>query len=271
MTLIISDQVTCSYCGERSEQHICVSSSILGAPDLDQRPGRLVRQTMHLWMQICPSCGLVAPSLNEESPSVCHIIAAENYRSAAADKGLPELARRFVCRAIIEESRGKLEMAALNYLRAAWAADDRELAQRDPSFKRKMQKYDEPDSVRRRLAIPFDNLPERIEDSENIGERAKELRRKSAWLFRVFFRQREKNFVGLKVVLVDILRRSEQWEDAAKECLDLHGEVDDEVTIKVLEFQQRLIGERDTRAFTVDHALGEGSAPIKSSAGETSA
>src|ERR1700730_9793760 len=82
-----------------------------------------MRLTMEMWQQQCSSCHFVAPSLDENSTNVSGLLVSEAYQSVLNDKRLPRLARRFICRGMIEEARKKWSDAA-RYLEAAWVTDD---------------------------------------------------------------------------------------------------------------------------------------------------
>jgi len=125
MTTIQEKSVLCSNCNTRSTHSILGSTNEFGYADLDLRPPRMLRDTMDMWLQECPTCGFVAPDLQEEVVDARDELHSEAYLSARADGSLPELARRFFCRALLVAGRQEPEMAFSNMLHASWVADDR--------------------------------------------------------------------------------------------------------------------------------------------------
>ena len=127
MTTLAYEDIKCSHCGAVAEQLGCNSTNEFGAPDLDLRPGEMLRSTMHTWMQSCVSCGYVAASLDTplgaDAPIIARVIASKEYNDARYQPN-------FITRALIEEACGRLTRAAEQYLRAAWTMDDAASASR---------------------------------------------------------------------------------------------------------------------------------------------
>ena len=126
MTTISQFQVRCSHCGFESKQNILTSSGEYGYRDLDLRPSEMVRSTMGMWLQECPSCGLVAPELENSEPGDKNAVNSAAYERARNNGLMLPLARRFLCRAIIEAGNNRPEAAFSQALSAAWVCDDAE-------------------------------------------------------------------------------------------------------------------------------------------------
>ena len=92
------------------------------APDLDMRPGEPARSTLRDWMQICPSCGAVAPDLTVLPSMARAVVDSDEYKALSTsvlEETLPF--RRW---ALICERTGDRPQQAEALLQAAWAADD---------------------------------------------------------------------------------------------------------------------------------------------------
>ena len=92
------------------------------SPDLDMRPGEPARSTLPDWLQVCGSCGAVAPDLAALSAVAKTVVESPAYRSLSgegAEETLPFRRWAALCRAA-----GDTAAAAEAMLHAAWAADD---------------------------------------------------------------------------------------------------------------------------------------------------
>jgi hypothetical protein len=255
MTLIFPTEITCSNCGTTSRHTTLASTNQLRAPDLDLRPSEMMRSTMSTWLQECPRCGLIAPSLDAEPPDIWGVLSAPAYRAALDDRELPDLARRFVCRAIIEQARADEAAAGQRYLEAAWVMDDK--AGGD---------YDEErfgSALRRNTA---DVRSARME----AAERARELRRKAAECFEAACGHKDvatDELVTMKIKLVDVLRRAAQWDAADRLCALVLAQLSKRsarsrksageaarLHRRVLIYESDLIGLQDDKAHTLDEA-----------------
>ncbi len=80
---------------------------------------------MFVWIQECPQCGYCAPNI-EIDIDITHtkeFIRAGRYLALKEDNRFPELARRFLCHALIVENEDR-EKSAIARLHAAWSCDD---------------------------------------------------------------------------------------------------------------------------------------------------
>jgi len=131
VTLPCSDESTCAVCGAASEQTSMLSTNTFGAPDLDARPPEMLRSTIAWWVHECPGCGYCAEDLGEAPAGAAEVVRSQAYRQQLDDPRAPELARRFLCAALIAEAdRGPGAPALVQALvNAAWACDDAEDAE----------------------------------------------------------------------------------------------------------------------------------------------
>lgn len=65
MVTPVSFVVKCGLCGQEAKQHHIASYSIFGAPDLDDRPARMLRGTMFYWVSECDACGYIRDRLDQ--------------------------------------------------------------------------------------------------------------------------------------------------------------------------------------------------------------
>jgi len=177
MTTFHLDKVTCSECGVESEQRVIASTNALGSPDLDLRPPPMRRSTISHWLQACPNCSLVSSDLSEKEPGLGDILTSERYRSLERSGTARELINRCLRRSLIDEHLGDIAQAAEHALWAAWAADDAG----DPSSA----------TYRAKAADLFlaATADQPVGSQEAMVRRAR---------------------------LIDILRRSERWDEAVR-------------------------------------------------------
>lgn len=128
MTTIDFVSRACPACDTSSAQPVVLSTSTFGASDLDTRPAPLARSTLEYELQVCPSCGYAWYDEPEGTPPADAptraFVSGEEYRSVVNASALPELARAYRCRALLDEREGDLAAAGWSMLRAAWACDD---------------------------------------------------------------------------------------------------------------------------------------------------
>jgi len=119
--------VTCSRCGNASEQVAIGSTNRMGSPDLDLRPPPMERDTIDAWIQDCRTCGYVASDLSDRSDDRMEAaMESDAYRSLAAVPGSarPRVASAFRRRALLDAATGNRALAGRALLYASWALDD---------------------------------------------------------------------------------------------------------------------------------------------------
>ena len=126
MTTLRKRKVICSQCVKETDQVGIKSTSAFESPDLDTRPSEMVRSTIHVWVERCPSCGYCASNLSKGEPSVLEILQAPEYVAQLNHKDFPELANSFFCKSMIDEHTGDWATATWALIHAAWACDDAE-------------------------------------------------------------------------------------------------------------------------------------------------
>lgn len=128
--------VVCAVCGAKSRQIRPANVAPEGPPDLDLRPAAAARLAMPNWLQQCPGCWYAAPKLDRAGAAERQVVLGANYRALLADDSAPDLARKFLARAMLLEEQGDLHGAAEHTLHAAWVADDAGLSDQAASWRR---------------------------------------------------------------------------------------------------------------------------------------
>ncbi|MBI4890771.1 MAG: hypothetical protein HY821_09120 [Acidobacteria bacterium] len=115
MTTLDTKFTCCAVCGEFSDQTVLGSSNTMEPPDLDTRPGEMLRSTIAYWIYECPHCGYAAPDLEERITDVADIVRSPEYLS---NEG------RFLRHVFLLRQLGHFAEAGWTALHAAWLADD---------------------------------------------------------------------------------------------------------------------------------------------------
>jgi hypothetical protein len=122
MTTTRVQSLGCAVCGNRSVHTLMSSSGAFGSYDLDLRPPPLLRYTMNLWLQECPTCRYVNDRIDKGLPGASTIVFSPEYAAIAARQEEPELVRRFKRYALLMAEHPIVAARAL--LHAAWVCDD---------------------------------------------------------------------------------------------------------------------------------------------------
>ena len=122
MTTTRVQTIACAVCATRSVHTLLTSSGAYGSYDLDLRPPPLLRHTMNLWLQQCPTCRYVNDRLDHRLGDAAAIVYSPEYRAIAQLDQEPELVQRFKRHALLLADQPLLSARAL--LHAAWVCDD---------------------------------------------------------------------------------------------------------------------------------------------------
>ncbi len=220
MTIATHVLKKCAICGTENYYSEILSTSAFGSPDLDTRPPELERYTIYAWVQRCPNCGYCAPDISKAHPEAASVIKTKVYKEQLSKISLPELANNFICESIIEEAVGDFASAAWSLIHAAWTCDD-----------------------------------------ENEINLAKEYRSKAIdMIFRAVENgQKISNQQGAEIVLlVDLMRRAGRFSEAKHLVETKRSEISDNILLKILDFQKKLIARFDDSIYKINEALEEG-------------
>lgn len=221
MTTFFPVKAKCAVCGATHEYNELGSTNAFGSPDLDTRPPEMQRSTMSAWVKSCPTCGYCAADITQAGPEAGAIVRGPEYLRQRADPSYPELANRFLCKALLDQGRGDHAGAAWAQIHAAWACDDAGRAGQANACRRGA------------VALIQRNLDGGSGLSEQPG-------------------------AGLAIHL-DLLRRSGRFDEARQLLEARRATVNDRVIAQIVDFQQGLITARDPNRHTIAEALEEGS------------
>lgn len=214
MSTKIDKAVTCGVCGATNTMLVLLSSSLFGAPDLDNRPAPMARFDNDMYVQCCPNCGYCAENLEAPAPrNARFVVASQRYREVLGGDLPPAPYRQFLGAAKIAEAAGDFFNATWYAARAAWSCDDK--GARDAA------------AACRRNAV-------------TLGRRALESGQPLV----------AEN--GTRLILADFLRRAGQFEEALDECHRALADLRDSVLGRFVEFEMRLARARDVEAHSVE-------------------
>lgn len=219
MTTLFEEKVRCSVCGAKKKYTGIGSTNLFGSADLDTRPPEMERSTISYWVQRCPKCGYCSSDVSKACPEALTIVNAKEYKDQLNNPTYPELANSFLCRAMVDRESGDFAAATWTLIRAAWACDDSGHLDQAKACRQKAEEM---------LGI-----------AEANGQKVA--------------RQEEAS----TALLVDLLRRSGQIEQARKVIAARRGGITDDIIARVLDLQAVLIDKNDLSCHTIIEVLGE--------------
>lgn len=225
MTTIYRKEVQCSLCKVTTEfTGIGSTNTFFGSEDLDTRPPEMMRSTMHTWVRRCPHCGYCASDISTSVPEAESIVKSKEYTDQLNDLEFPELANEFLCKAMIHGVTMDYKAASRALIHAAWTCDDHERP-----------------------------------------EQAQLCRNKAAAML-MLAEERGQQLVAQDgrstAILIDLLRRSGQSEQARQIIAARRVKTNDEVLLQIIDFQVRLLDKNDVSCHTLEEAIGSKSAPV---------
>jgi len=220
MTTLYQEKKQCAVCGGEHEYPGIGSTNAFGSPDLDTRPPEMRRSTIFAWVHRCPECGYCASDISKAPDKAESIVRSTAYQKQLSDPAIPELANSFLCMAIIDEAVGELTSASWSRIHAAWMCDDEH----------------------------------KIEAAKECRCKAVDTIQKARKAGQKFMEQRGAE----TAILVDLLRRSGRFSEAKKLIETKRAEIDEEVILKVLNFQELLLNRDDIACHTIAEALWGG-------------
>lgn len=216
MTRLYSRRITCYNCGNTSEYTVLASTSQFGDPDLDTRPAETERSSILYWIQCCPSCGYCSVDVSKGLPGFGEVVRSEAYAEQRDSAEYPELANRFLCWALLQESEGDCAEAAWAILHAAWICDDAEDAGAALRCRR------------RAIALLQRARAEGVGFADGVGVE--------------------------EAILADLYRRSGQFEEVGGICEAGLAKGPGDLVGRVLSFQTALAAREDGGCYTVTDA-----------------
>jgi len=215
MTTLQDEIKVCAICGNVSNHKEILSTKALGSSDLDARPPEPERSSITYWIQRCPVCGYCAPDLARGDTEMANIIESDPYKAQLRDSEKPNLANSFLCWSMILEDEAQFRIAGWTVVKASWACDD---AGNDQAARQ----------CRKRAVVLLQTA-----------------REKGQWF--------ADNASTEEAIIVDLLRRSSEFDEALKICDDRLQKRPDKLIHDILVYQKELIRNGDTKR----HAASE--------------
>jgi hypothetical protein len=219
MTTTKIKSIICTVCGKTSMHSYVASTNTLGPPDLDTRPSEMMRSTIKSWIQTCPSCGYCAPLISKRNKRASEFVNSNYYQEQLFNPDFSELANAFLCCSLIQENAGKYSDAGMSSIYAAWACDD------DGS----------------------------TAGANTCRERAIDLLQKARENNQKFAEQSG----GEDTLLVDLLRRSGQFDKALNTCNEGLIKEPIELIADILRLERTLIKQKDNTCHSVSEVISQ--------------
>lgn len=132
MTLFDFTTEECHACGGPTPVAVLISCTTFGPPDLDTRPAPMLRDVLEDQIAECASCGYCwAPGEEEgaeaealDAVRAATVVTSGPYRAALGNTAVPEAARRFLARSVLDAEMADLASAGWSALKASWVCDD---------------------------------------------------------------------------------------------------------------------------------------------------
>ncbi|MBU4205007.1 DUF2225 domain-containing protein [Patescibacteria group bacterium] len=214
MTRATKAEYICAICGKSSEHWYLLSTNTSGLADLDTRPPEMERSTIKYWVQRCPHCGYCASDISKLLPQAVETTKSNVYQKLLNTTYPSKLANSFLCWSAIEEKSGNYVNAGWAALYAVWVCDDM-------GSDKEAQKC-------RKITI-------------GLFQKAKEMGGN-------FGSDKETE----EIIMIDLLRRSGQFELALKMCEEA---LKPRIKEKILQFQKSLIKISDVNSHTITEAI----------------
>ena len=217
MTTFHQVELICAICSSKSEQMTISSTNSMGSRDLDLRPPEMQRSTMECWVQECPTCGYAYSSIEEKADNSAATMSSPAYKEVLSGQLHGSLMGSFLKSSLLAEGAADIRAAAHYALNAAWAADD-------------------------------------VSDTMNANFN----RYRAVSLFEKLLKVTDYNAEETTVtrtIMVDILRRSGQWDEAINLANILLSQKLDPTIELVLTFEISQALQNDTQCYTIEEAL----------------
>jgi hypothetical protein len=219
MTTHQEENVRCSICGTEAEYPMITSTNAFGSTDLDTRPPEMERSTMFAWVQRCPKCGYCASDVSAARPEAQAVVIGQEYKDQLNDPTYPKLAASFLCKAILDKESNDFAAATWALIHAAWVCDDSDQAEEAMACRQKAA----------------DMLVIAEEHRQQVAEQDG----------------------AATTMLVDLLRRSGQLEQARKTIAARRSTITEGIIARILDFQTGLLDRNDIACHTTAEALGK--------------
>jgi hypothetical protein len=217
MTTVCLSDKQCFNCNTKSKHPMGnLTMGNVGVRDFDGRPTLILRSSVYLWIQRCPSCGYCAPDITSGDDADRAVVGGEAYRAQLNNNAYPETANAFLCHSLVMRNRLLFADAAWAAVFASWICDD--------------NGYNESAYQCRGSAIDlFESARKEQQDFADSKEEE-------------------------QTYLIDLYRRRSQFDIASRLCdEELEGEHSDRI-LDILYFERDLIDKRDSAAHSDSEA-----------------
>jgi uncharacterized protein (DUF2225 family) len=214
MTTLFDKSTICSVCGTEQKFKRLASTSAFGSSDLDTRPPKKQRFTMFTLVQRCSECGYCASDLGISRSGIRGIMDTEEYRKQLCNSTYPDLTNSFLCKAILDQATRGFAAATWALIHAAWVCDD--------------SGHSKQAVVCRTKAAAMLRIAE--QHGQQVGK-SKDIS---------------------NAILTDLLRRSDQKEEARQLIKIQREEVAESLIARILDFQTALIDKNDIACHTIE-------------------
>jgi len=198
---------------------------VFEAPDLDGRPGTMLRETMNLWVQRCPGCHACWADLSQVPQRASRVVRSAEYQQVTSNPETPELARSFLAEALLAVAADAHGSAARSTLCAAWVCDDAG----DERVARECREL-AVERLRTALGAEGGHWPQAIASR-----------------------------FTMKATLLDVLRRLRRFDEASQLAAEIMPDAASKRSQQLLWYQQQRIAAKDSERHTEDDATRVGS------------
>jgi hypothetical protein len=248
MTTVYTMTKTCYVCKHTNEFEEISSTSAFGSSDLDNRPPDMGPDALEFCIQKCPSCGYCAPDISTGPHGISDVLRSLAYNVKKMKKPFyPGLARKFLRWSIALELLEDYWEAGGAALSAAWVCDDARARKRAENCRKEaIRLFEKAMAEGTSFAESQDPFEKAMAGDTSSAERP-----------------------GIEdVIMVDLLRRSRQFNKAEIFCQQAiakmqdemikqeKAKMDDGIIRRALLFEQILIKDKDRECYTFGQAMG---------------
>lgn len=214
MTTVFREKVRCILCGKKTEYAFISSTNTFGgSPDLDTRPPKSKRKTIFAWVQRCPKCGYCAWDISTARQEAQAVIIGQDYKDQLSDPAYPELAASFLCKAILDRETKEFAAATWALIHAAWVCDDSDQTEEAMACRRKAAD----------MLLIAEEHNQRVAKPDGVST----------------------------AILVDLLRRSGQPEQARKMIEARRSMITEDMVARIMDFETDLLNRSDIACHTI--------------------
>ncbi len=218
----------CAICGKKHESMVIMSTNSFGSSDLDTRPPQMIRSTLPYQIELCDECGYANLSIDcLLSDETERIINGPVYRSIFLDETINRTSKAFLLAGSLYNLHEEYKIGGVFYLKAAWAFDDH-------------NDIENAILARKKAITAFNKYLKQEFTEEGI-------------LYR-FNNDKQKEDLNIKMVIIDLLRRSESFDEAKSLAKELSKKVEDNLSKEILAFQIKLSRKKDSTCHKVSEA-----------------